>query len=404
MRNSILSKISLVLRLIIFFPIILVIVLVYPFYKIRIFEIETRLIGHFSMPVEIFLCEIDQGVYNKEKGLFLWVPNKLVSNKFLLKKWREVIIIVPEFVFYPIFFFFKYFNLKCFLIPYRHWSTHFKNPNVIQACDVHNVLTRVGPKIILNSNEINRGKEYLKKQNFQENDKFICFFARDPYFHPNIKTGLYKNSARDSSILSQIPAMEYLSKNKYKIFRVGSVYGEKLPFINNNIIDYANSNFKSDFLDIYLLMQCEFMVSTGSGIDHVPLLNRKRILLVNYSLELQTFDNTFYPLFIPKKYKFLSSDELIPYSKVYEKKLYLIQNINELEKMGYGLVDNSQLEILEAVIDMKKYIHKDNIHQNKDLKYLRKKFSDIHYRFFNYRIKNINICESFIIRNQLLIN
>jgi len=402
LRNSILSKISLVLRLILFFPIILIIVLVYPFYKIRIFEIETRLIGHFSLPVEIFLCEMHHGVHNKEKGIFLWVPNNLISNKFLLNKWREVIIIVPEFVFYPIFFFFKYFNLKCFLIPYRHWSTHFKSPNVIQACDVYNVLIKVGPRIILHPNEINRGRAYLEKQNFQENDKFVCFFARDPHFHPNIKTGLHKNSVRDSSIFSQIPAMEYLSKNKYKIFRVGSIYGEKLPFINNNIIDYAHSNFKSDFLDIFLLMQCEFMVSTGSGIDHVPLLNRKKVLLVNYLYQLQSFDNSYYPLFIPKKYKCLSSGELIPYSKVYEKKLHLFQNINELEKMGYGLEDNSELEILEAVIDMEKYIHNDN--QNEDLKYLRKKFSDIHFRFFNYRIKNINICESFIIRNQLLIN
>jgi putative glycosyltransferase (TIGR04372 family) len=145
------------------------------------------------------------------------------------------------------------------------------------------------------------------------------------------------------------------------------------------------------------------MVSTGSGIDSVPLLNRKKVLLVNYSHPLETIDNFFYPLFITKKYKSLPSGDLIPYSKVFEKKLYLIQNISELERNGYGLVDNSELEILEAVVDMEKHINND-YHQTNDLKYLRKKFSDIYFRFFNYRIKNINMCESFIIRNQSLIN
>ncbi len=404
MRNSTLSKISLILRLIFFFPIVIIIISVYPFYKIRIFEIETRLIGHFSLPIEIFLCELNLGVYKKEKGIFIWVPNKIISNKFLFKKWKEVMSIVPEFIFYPIFFFFKYFNLSNFLIPYRHWSTHYRAPNVIQACDLYNVLTKCTPRITLKPHEVKQGKAFLKGQNILENEKFVCFFARDPYFHPNKKTGLYKNSARDSSILSQIPAMEYLSKKQYKIFRVGSIFGEKLPFINNNIFDYALSDFKSDFLDIFLLMNCEFMVSTGSGIDHVPPLNRKKVLLINYSDQLQMFDNFFYPLFIPKKYKSLLNGELLPYSKVYEKKLHLIQNISELETNGYGLENNSAVEILEAVTEMEKYIKNKNNNQNNDTKYLRKKFNEIHFRFFNYKIKNINICESFLVRNELLIN
>ena len=117
MRNSIFSKLSLIVRLIIFFPFVCIIILINPFFKIKIFEIETRIIGHFSKPIEIFLCELENRVHDN-KCLFLWVPNKIISNKFLLKKWKEIIFIVPEFIFYPIFFFFKYLNLKNFLIPY----------------------------------------------------------------------------------------------------------------------------------------------------------------------------------------------------------------------------------------------------------------------------------------------
>ena len=44
------------------------------------------------------------------------------------------------------------------------------------------------------------------------------------------------------------------------------------PFNSNNpkIIDYANSNLRSDFMDIYLGARCSFCISTGYGFDELP--------------------------------------------------------------------------------------------------------------------------------------
>jgi putative glycosyltransferase (TIGR04372 family) len=411
MRNSIFSKLSLIARLIIFFPAVCIIVLINPFFKIKIFEIETRIIGHFSKPLEIFLCELENRIHNS-KCLFLWVPNKIISNKFLLKKWKEIIFIVPEFIFYPIFMFFKYLKFNNFLTPYRHWTTHYKfiigskkRDHLWQNFDRYNVLIKTGPRIILNYEELNKGNDYLKNKNLEHNQKFVCIFSRDPFFHLDPTRGMFSDSSRDSSILDHIIAMKYLSKKNYKIFRMGSTFGEKLPFINKNIIDYAKSKFKSDFLDIFLLMQCHFAVGSSSGIMDIPLLNRKKILLVNLAHihTLPYYDIPFCPFFIPKKFKSLATGELIPYYKVFEKKLYLIDNVNNLRKNGFDIENNSKLEILESTIEMDEYISNGKKDNNKEYHYLIKKFNNTFFKFFNYRLKNINICKNFIINNQYLI-
>jgi putative glycosyltransferase (TIGR04372 family) len=366
---------------------------------------ETRAIGHFSVSMEIFLCEVDLGIHKREKGIFLWFPNRIIANKYLLKKWKEILTIVPEFIFYPIYYFFRYFNLnRYFLIPYRHWTMHHRPLDFWQAFDKYSTLVRCKPHIEFSEDEINRGRIFLRNNKIEDNEKFVCFFAREPYYRPHPKLNFGEYSSRDSSILDQIPAMEHLVEKNYKIFRMGSVVKLILPKINDKIIDYANSDLKSDFLDLFLLTNCHFMVSTNSGIDCIPLLNRKKVLYVNFAqLEnLPYFDNSFYPLFIPKKFKSLANGNLLSYSEVFKLKLNNILIRKDLQRVGFDWEDNSKSEILEAVIEMEKYINKQDYSVN--LSNLKKKFNDIYYQHFNYKLKNINICESFLLKNQTLIN
>ena len=42
------------------FPILFILLFLRIFFKFNIVELESRAIGHFSLPVEIFLCEIQK--------------------------------------------------------------------------------------------------------------------------------------------------------------------------------------------------------------------------------------------------------------------------------------------------------------------------------------------------------
>ena len=46
------------------------------------------------------------------------------------------------------------------------------------------------------------------------------------------------------------------------------------------IIDYANSSMRSDFLDIYLLANCKFCISTDYGLDEICVIFKKPVAYV----------------------------------------------------------------------------------------------------------------------------
>ena len=54
---------------------------------IRINELETRAIGHFSVSIELYLLSKNK---NKNKKYFdIWFRNKFISNEFLYNFWKK---------------------------------------------------------------------------------------------------------------------------------------------------------------------------------------------------------------------------------------------------------------------------------------------------------------------------
>ena len=149
-----------IFNIFIFLPLFILILFIRFFFKFRIVELETRAIGHFSLPVEIFLCEIKSGIHGQKERL-VWFANKKISNQFLYKKWKEVCFVAPRLIFEKIFKlsnnikFFEYI----FLSSYRHWS----KTSDWQTIDIHNVLNNIKPIIKFNQVEHNLANNFFKK-------------------------------------------------------------------------------------------------------------------------------------------------------------------------------------------------------------------------------------------------
>ena len=55
---------------------------------------------------------------------------------------------------------------------------------------------------------------------------------------------------------------------------MGKFQDKNFNFSDPKIIDYTNSEFRSDFLDIYLSANCKFFLTTMSGLDNLlPIFN-----------------------------------------------------------------------------------------------------------------------------------
>lgn len=404
MRKNFIEKIIILLSIILLSPIIFFIILVYPIIKIKIFELETRAIGHFTKSIEVFLSEIRSNIHPTKKILYICFPNKFIANKFLFKKWKDHIIILPRIIIEPLFFFFRIFPFgRIFLAPYRHWTDNsysWKKPS--QLIDIYGTISITKPILKFSNLEISRGNSYLKKHGIDYLDNYICLSIRNPnyYFNRNLINKI-KLNLRDSNVRYFFKAIKYLS-TQYKIFNLG----EKLNIDLNlsNLILYNNSTDKSDFLDIFLPFHCKYIISTGTGLDHVSVLNRKPRFILNSSeiYNLWAFDYEI-DLFTPKKFKSLSTGKFIPYSDVLKLRLSEYQYLDDLNKDGYDCINNTEEEILDAVKEVE-FFYKNKKYLNNDMDYLNKKFREIYYNYNGYKIKRLKICNSFLKINKELID
>ena len=380
------------------YPILIVLLFLRIFFKFNIVELETRAIGHFSLPVEIFLCEIFHKKVNN-KIFYIWFPNKKISNYFLYKKWAEIINIGPRFILE------KIFNLvnkssfleKLFLSEFRHWKT---KDNIIgnwQISDIHNVLDISKPRITFSKEEDILGKNFLKKIDFEKN-KYICFFSRtsDYYNEPP--------SIRNASIYTQVKGIEEVCRKNFSAIRM-SKYDKNNPLNSKNpkIYDYAYSDYKSDFLDIYLMFNCSYMVSTSSGIDLIAKINRKKVLSLNFVDIALSYHLNYTPIILPKKIINFTSKKIVSFKEIFKKKL-LDPHITkkQLNDLGYDYLDNSENEIYNAINEMHEHIiNKSELNHNE----LNNKFWDLYEDFYLHRRpKNTFVSKNFLMEYKDLLN
>jgi putative glycosyltransferase (TIGR04372 family) len=382
---------------------LLLIIILYPVIKIKIIEIETRAIGHSSISLEIFLAEVKNGIINKKRTIFLCFTNKKITNNFLLNKWKNYFYIKNFFFLeIPWIILTKYYCIGKFFLPYRNWRNH----KIWQQKDVHNLLPKTKPFIIFNDQEIKLGRKLLNKIGIKNSDKYFCFFARDHAYRSQFEVG-GKDSARNSSIKAQLKGIELITNDNLKAIRVGSVVVEKLNTINSNIIDYSSSNLRSDFLDVFLIFHCKFMISTSSGIEQIALLNRKKILLVNFIdfNGLKAFPNDiYYPIILPKKFYNLKTKKILTFKEAFQLKLYR-DNLykNDLQNINLALLDNTEDEIKNAIIEMNNFINSSaEIPFFNDCK--NKEFWDIYEHYYNCRPNEcMQLSKSFLNINSFLL-
>ena len=133
--------------------------------------------------------------------------------------------------------------------------------------------TNAEPSIYFTPDEIEKGRKLLGQMNVDLNkDEFVWIFARDDAY---LKSYIpYDNwdyqKARDSEIDNLIETVKYLIEKGFTVIRIGSVVNKPINFTHKKMIDYPYTKYQSDFLDIFLLGYCKFLLAAGgSGLTNV---------------------------------------------------------------------------------------------------------------------------------------
>jgi len=308
--------------------------------KIRVGLLHSDRIGHFAGNTENYLCEIEK--FEKQDSIDLFYFPRSPCNQQLADMWKRELHVLPYFLMRPLDLIIRSIDLLADLRIYK---------SIAGDRDVNNLINTTKPHLSFNSQEINIAESILKKHGINiKHKKFVCLMVRDNSY---LKGNAWDyHNYRDTDVQDYKYAVRSLIDRGYTVFRMGKRVNDELSINNQNFIDYAFSEMKTDLLDIYLCAKCEFFISTGTGLDAVALIFRRPIVYVNYVPLGHFVSYGKDSITIVKHHYSIELDKYLNMSEIFTYGVGYSMHSNDYEDKDVKLIDNSPEEIRDAVIEM----------------------------------------------------
>ena len=323
---------------------ILLIRLVRPFVLIRFGSLHSERIGVFTQVPEIHLCERDAHI-NQPAGKYIdiWYFGAWISNKQLALMWRRIFRVWPLGLIKPL-------QSANRLIPGGDQHAIKKN----NARDTHNLFDRFPAHLQFTAREESFGQDELARLGVPKGSKFVCLLARDGSFQTAATPGKdwSYHDYRNMDVNRFTLVSRQLASLGCFVLRMGSVVKQRLEFEDPQVIDYATSGMRSDFMDIYLGAKCEFCVTVGSGWDGIPYIFRRPIVYVNLVPlgGIYTFSSRY--INITKRHWSIKNNRELTLREIISRGLHLCYHADDYQSQGVTLIENTSDEIRDVTIEM----------------------------------------------------
>ena len=344
------KQIKRMIRLIVSVPLALVFVIVIrvirPFILVRIGAMRSDRIGHFVLETDLMLLEQEHGISPRpRRSIDIWYAPEPISNRVIYEMWKRVMRIWPNWFMVPVF---RLNNLM-------PGSRAHQIPNTASTClDVHNLIDDAPPHLSFTPSEIEIGNRTLKQMGLGEGDRFVCFIVRDAAYtkmafpDKDMSYHDYRNCDVDDYVL----AAEAVADRGLFVFRMGSVVAKPLRSTHQRVIDYANSRFRSEFMDVFLGANCEFCVSDGLGYYAIPAAFRRPNAYVNYSPFHMFYSSRACDLGIAKTVSSLKTGKRLNLSQMGENGIAQFSHTAQYLDAGVSIDSNTPEEIRDLMIEM----------------------------------------------------
>ena len=249
-----------------------------PIILIRLGFFYIQRIGHFAFDLEMYLSE--KQIKNDKNTFDIFFLSGDPCNSYLYDICKQNVLCISGFSFIV--------KLNEFL-PFS--EVHQYKPAVIRTAsrDINGILKNTPSQTNFNFPYRHQGHDLLRHLNIKEDMKFVCLTIRDSAYLKNEfpEKDFSYHDYRDTQIEDYSESINYLISQNYFVFRMGKKVSKKLELDSENFFDYANSSFRSDFLDIWLMSNCEFVITNGTGLDEICNIKRLPMCYVNYIPLLQ---------------------------------------------------------------------------------------------------------------------
>lgn len=285
--------------------------------------------------LEVYIKAGMLGLRPNKKTVLLLDQNTPINNPCYLKYWSKYVTIISD----P-FLIEMLAPLETYLttpfISYMHFYEKFYRSSFVYGVVREEWVEEDRPLILkLSDEDYERGWNCLRSLGVPQDAWFVILHVRGSGWKDG---GSQEESFRNADISTYIPAIKAITDAGGWVLRIGDRKMSKLPAMPQ-VIDYAHSQAKSDWMDVFLCAQCRFMIGTSSGMCVVATAFGAPLVMTNMLPGYAV-------------YQFTSKDLLIPrlcFSK--DQKRYL--NFNELISPPVGTAtsqshfDNRNIQVIE---------------------------------------------------------
>lgn len=227
--------------------------------------------------------------------------------------------------------------------------------------------------------EISHCEAQLKKMGIPENADFICFHLRDSAYLNSI-AGHQKwdyHDYRDATLANYVEAMEKFTKDTgLYALRMGAITKDKITKPIPRVIDYANSEFRNDLMDMYLSYRSKFFVASDSGMSVFPEMMGKHILFFNIAPVARLDPWGHYVIYLPKKFYWNTENRYLTYDEVIHKFIGIHPSTEKFEQHNIRVDENTSEEMYQGLHEMNQILEGTFVRTDDDIQ-LQKRFWEI---------------------------
>lgn len=300
-------------------------------------------IGHLCLEPDCYIKEGLLGLRRRQFGIFL-VPESVVANKVVLRLWAEKLTIITSGFWCRLLSPLARFPLLSFsLAPYAVAI------NETALCAAIYAKWRDRPPLLKLPPDLSeKGWRALEKLGLPPGAWYVCVHSREGGYSPGDE---HLHSYRNSDIADYRLAIEAIVARGGWCVRVGESTSKPLSPIKG-VIDYAHSDLKSDWMDVFLCANCLFFLGNSSGlyllssIFGVPsaLAN---LMPISNSLPIVPGD-----IGIPKILKRRETGTPLDYATILSSPLGDYRFSEQYAKEGIVIEENSAEDIRDLAIEM----------------------------------------------------
>ena len=323
------------------FVVLLVMKMLQPFIRFQLCVIGFHRYGHLALEPEIFLAEreiIKSTNASSKRVISVWSlgPVAKQSNKYLASKWKQELLVFPS-------WFVSSLHSVGSVFPVLKL-----NEPKLSITGSMNGLDKTASHVSFTANEIEEGKKGLVKIGINPDKPYVCLIVRDGGHYKSkgeIESAGYEVLNFDINNFSGVA--EALVESGFQVIRMGS--GSERPFTSKpeGVIDYALSNNRSEFLDVFIAATCEFAVSTQTGPDAVCMLFRRPVLYVDVTRYCQFFFGSELATWSPVRLQ--KNGSILNLSEVVNSEIAWFKDPNLFSKNGISQQKTSSSELKELV-------------------------------------------------------